>query len=84
MERVTYYAMLLEGDTRLEPSGIARRATSRDNALRDEVLTREGAWSPTPLIAGWQRGDSTFDFVEVSEAEAERVIERLRERWGSG
>ncbi len=41
-------------------------------------------WSHTPLIAGWERGDTTIDFVEVSEAEAERVIERLRERWGSG
>jgi hypothetical protein len=84
METVIYYAMLLEGDTRWEPSGIARRATSPGNGLRDEVLTREGAWSPTPLLVGWQRGDSTFDFVEITAAEAARVIERLRERWGSG
>jgi len=81
MQTVTYYAMLLEGDTRDDPSGMARRGTDADGGLSDEVLTADLTWSQTPLIAGWKRGDTTFDFVEISEDDATQIMKRLRERW---
>lgn len=83
METVTYYAMLLEGDAHDNPSGIARRGRHSDGGLTDEVLTSDLTWSQTPLIAGWKRGDTTFDFVEISKDDATDVMDRLKERWGA-
>lgn len=81
MEMITYYALLLDGDTRENPSGMARRGTDADGGLSDEVLTADLTWSQTPLIAGWMRGDTTFDFIEISEADATQITQRLRQRW---
>src|ERR1019366_3842083 len=34
-------------------------------------------------LAGWERGDLTTAYVEVSDDDAERIIERFRAKWGS-
>ena len=82
-EKITYYTMYLGGRTDQEPTGLLRRR-ELDGSQADEGIRRDMTWSRTPLIAGWERGDTTVELVEVSAAEAERVVERLRERWGSG
>jgi hypothetical protein len=35
-------------------------------------------WQFTPVIVEWERAESTDDLVEISEDEAERIIERFR------
>jgi hypothetical protein len=82
-EKITYYAMYLGGCTDQEPTGLVRRR-EQDGAQADEGIRRDMTWSHTPLIAGWERGDTTIELVEINADDAERVIERLRERWGSG
>ncbi|HWG61844.1 MAG TPA: hypothetical protein VG253_09040 [Streptosporangiaceae bacterium] len=82
-DRLTYYALLLDDDSKADPSGLARRGTSRDGQVRDEALQRDLSWALTPLIAGSDRGDMTFELVEVSEEEAERIIARFREKWAT-
>jgi hypothetical protein len=81
IENTTYYALLLDGDSLDSPSGIARRRLDEDGELSDESFKRDGSWGSTPLIAGAERGDMTFNLVEVSEEEAERIIEGFRARW---
>lgn len=81
-ERITYYAMYLGGRTDEEPTGLVRRR-EQEGALADEGLRRDLTWSPTPLIAGWQRGDMTVELVEISADQAAPLIERFRERWGA-
>jgi hypothetical protein len=82
-DKLTYYAMLLAGDTRSEPSGVSRRRVSDGGGVRDEAFRRDLSWGHTPLIAAAERGDMTFDLVEISEDEAERIIERFRAKWGA-
>lgn len=79
-ETVTYYAIIAPRGTREKPDGIARRV--RDEVgFHDEALGKEMTWHRTGLIAGWERAESTSDLEEISEAEANELIERLRERW---
>jgi hypothetical protein len=80
-ENVTYYAMMLDGDLRDAPSGLARRSFLDNGGIRDEVFRRDSSWGQTPLIVSSERGDMTFALVEVSPDEAQRIIERLRARW---
>lgn len=80
-ENVTYYAMMLDGDRRDTPSGLARRSVLNDGGIRDEVFRRDSSWGHSPLIASSERGDMTFALVEVSSDEAQQIIERLQARW---
>jgi hypothetical protein len=40
------------------------------------------SWGDTTAIAEWDRGEEmTRDLVEISEGEAEALIERFRQKW---
>jgi hypothetical protein len=82
-ETVRYYAMLLGGRTIENPSGLARRRLFDDGGVRDEALGRDFTWAHNPGLAGWERGDLTTTYVEISDYDAERIIERFRAKWGS-
>jgi hypothetical protein len=83
-DQTKYYALLLAGETPAGPSGLARRIVRDNGGLRDEAVTRDLSWARTPLIAAAERGDMTFELVEITAEEAERVIEGFRVKWGSG
>ena len=78
---ITYYAIMDELATAELPAGIARRSILADGGTLDEALHRDLIWRRTPLIVSWRRGESTDDLVEVPAEEAQRIIERFRERW---
>lgn len=80
-EQLTYYAIIDDEATREDPAGIARRHQSESDGLHDEALGRDLNWHFTPLIVEWERAESTPDLEEIGPEEAERVIERFRERW---
>jgi hypothetical protein len=82
-EKVSYYAMLLGDRTIENPSGLARRRIFESGGVRDEAFSRDLTWVHNPGLAGWERGDLTTTYVEVSEDEAERIIERFRAKWAS-
>jgi hypothetical protein len=77
-EKITYYAMLLGSRTMANPSGLARRRLFDDGGVRDEALSSDFIWVHNPGLAGWERGDLTTTYVEVSTDEAGRIIERFR------
>jgi hypothetical protein len=81
-EKIRYYAMLLGGRTMENPSGLARRLFD-DGGVRDEALGRDFTWVHNPGLAGWERGDLTTTYVEISADEAERIIERFKAKWES-
>ena len=61
-----------------------KNAWADDGDLIDESLRRDLTWGDTTAIAEWDRGEElTRDLVEISEAEAEALIERFREKWGA-
>jgi hypothetical protein len=80
---VRYYAIVGRGRAPDNPSGLARRR-SVDDDLIDESLRRDMSWGHTTAIAEWDRGEELArDLVELSEADAEQLIERFREKWGA-
>jgi hypothetical protein len=76
-EQITYYAILSEEGSREHPTGVFRRVRT-DQGQIDEVFSRNLKWEFSPLLYSAERGDTTYDFVPVSEEEAGRIVERLR------
>jgi hypothetical protein len=76
--QITYYAIIDYRATREDPAGIARRRYVESGGFEDEALDRNMNWQFTPVIVEWKRAESTDDLIEISEDEAERIIERFR------
>jgi len=48
-------------------------------------LRRDMSWGETTVIAEWDRGEEiSRELTEISEDEAEALIERFRQKWGEG
>lgn len=81
-EESTYYAIIAPRWTRENPSGIARHV-EHEGGSRDEALGKDMTWHFTDVIVGWKRAESTEDLEEISEAEANELIEQFRGRWAN-
>ena len=79
-DAVKYYAIVGFGRTPQNPSGLARRVVSADGQI-DEALRRDLTWQRDAAIIEWEHGDAGADLVEISEADAQALIERFREKW---
>ena len=81
-EKITYYAILRDGDVPDRPSGLARRILTNQGRL-DETLRADFTWKRDSSIYEWERGEEMgMAMVEISKQEADELIERFRERWG--
>ena len=81
--QIRYYAIVGRGRSLANPSGLARRRDVGGN-LVDESLRGDLSWGDTTAIAEWDRGEElTRDLVEISEADAERLMERFRQEWSA-
>lgn len=77
---VQYFAIVGDGETVLEPSGLARRTHTPDGNV-DEAFRRDLTWQRDSAIYEWECGDVGADVVEISEEQARRLVERFREKW---
>jgi len=82
-EHITYYAIVNEFSSREQPFGVFRRVEDEEGET-DEVFSRDLKWESSPLLYSAERGDTTNDFIPISEAEAEGIIERIRRSVGGG
>ena len=82
-EKITYYAIVDEFSSRQEPAGILRRIVN-DEGTTDEVFSGELKWVFSPLKYAAEHGDISNDFVPVSKAEADLIVERIRELAAQG
>jgi hypothetical protein len=80
-DKITYYAVVDEETTAESPYGLVRRLET-DWGLTDETLRKDFSWKFTPAIVSWKHGDLDYELVEVSHAQAGKIIEYFRERWG--
>ena len=82
-EDVVYYAIVPNGRSANEPSGLARRTFTSAGRL-DEALRKDLTWQRDSAIYEWEHGeDPGADLIEISAADAERLIERFRVAWGT-
>lgn len=78
---ITYYAVVDATSSSERPRGLVRRLV-HDDGPADEGLRQDLSWSFTPIIVEWKRGEFTYELVEVSHAQASKIIEYFREQWG--
>jgi hypothetical protein len=81
--QVTYYAICDGGSTPDRPVGLFRRVKGESGQV-DEVFSRHLKWEFSPLLYSAERGDTMYDFVAISEDEADRIVARIREDAGRG
>jgi hypothetical protein len=79
-DKVTYYAVVDDLSSRERPAGVLRRVYFESGGRRDEAFSRDLVWKHTSLLVSAERGDLKNEFVEISEAEANQIVERIRAR----
>jgi hypothetical protein len=81
-DETVYYAIVRDDQTASTASGLARRTHTPEGRL-DEAIRRNLTWERDSVIYEWERGEELgTSLVEISEAEAERLIEGFRQKWG--
>ena len=79
-DKVTYYAIVDDLSSRQRPAGVLRRTYFEDGGRRDEAFTRNLVWVRTVLLVSAERGDLQNEFIEITEDEANQIVERIRAR----
>lgn len=81
-DKITYYAVIGGDRTVADPYGLVRRLGFDGDGFSDEGLRKDFSWKFTPAITEWEHGDFVYELVEVSHAQASKIIEHFRELWG--
>ena len=77
-DKVTYYAIVDDLSSREQPAGVLRRIYFEAGGRRDEAFSRELVWVRTVLLVSAERGDLQNEFIEITEDEANQIVERIR------
>ena len=82
-DKVTYYAVVNDLSTRDRPAGLFRRTYFETGGRRDEAFTTNLVWERSATLVSAERGDLENEFIEITEDEANQLMEQLRARWTS-
>lgn len=77
-EKITYYAIVDEFSSFEQPAGVLRRVKN-DEGTTDEVFSGELKWTFSPLMYEAEHGDLENEFIPISEVEARRIVDRIRD-----
>jgi hypothetical protein len=77
-DKVTYYAIVDDLSSREQPAGVLRRIYFEVGGRRDEAFSRDLVWERTTLLASAERGDLENEFIEITEDEANQIVDRIR------
>jgi len=80
-DKVIYYAVVNDLSSRDRPAGLFRRTYTEAGGLRDEAFTRNLIWKNSSTLVSAEHGDLENDFIEITEDEADLLMEQLRARW---
>ena len=75
--KVTYYAIVNDYSSRDEPGGVLRRIED-GNEEHDEQFGRDLVWTQSSLLYSFERGNLDNELYEISEDDANRIVERIR------
>jgi len=82
-QQTTYYVITGVGPNPSEPAGLVRRTLTPEGRL-DEALGRDLTWHRDTAIIESEYGNLPGELAEISEGEAEELIERFRQKWADG
>jgi hypothetical protein len=77
-DKVTYYAVVDDLSSRERPAGVFRRTYFESGGRRDEAFTRSLVWERSATLVSAERGDLQNQFIEITEDEANQIVERIR------
>jgi hypothetical protein len=77
-DKTTYYAIINDLSSREWPTGVFRRTYTEDGGKLDEAFTRNLVWEFSPSLLSAERGDLLNEFVEITEDEANQIVDRIR------
>ncbi len=77
-DKITYYAIVDDLSSREQPAGVLRRIYFETGGRRDEAFSQHLVWERTVLLVSAERGDLQNEFIEITEDEANRIVERIR------
>jgi hypothetical protein len=77
-DRVIYYAVVNDLSSRDQPAGVFRRIYTEAGGRRDEAFTRNLVWERSASLLSAERGDLQNDFIEITENEANQLVDRIR------
>ena len=77
-DKVTYFAIVNDFSSRERPAGVFRRTYSDDGGRSDEAFTRNLRWEYSTSMISAERGDLDNKFIEITEDEANQIVERIR------
>jgi hypothetical protein len=75
--KITYYALVNEYSSREHPGGVLRRIEDEEGE-HDEAFTRDLVWKRSSSLYAYERGNLDNKFYEISEDEANQIVERIR------
>ena len=55
-----------------------RRTYTEDGGRSDEAFTRNLIWECSSSLISAERGDLENEFIEITEGEANQIVERIR------
>ena len=64
-DQVTYYAVVDDLSSRVQPAGVFRRTYAEDGGRSDEVFTRDLTWEFSPELISAERGDLQYQFIRI-------------------
>jgi hypothetical protein len=77
-DKVTYYAIIDDLSSRERPAGVFRRTYFESGGKCDEAFTIDLVWERSASLVSTQRGDLQNEFIEITEDEANQIVERIR------
>ena len=77
-DKVTYYAIVDDLSSRQRPAGVLRRTYFEAGGRRDEAFSQNLVWVRTVLLVSAERGDLQNEFIEITEDEANQIVDRIR------
>ena len=81
--KITYYAIVDDLSNREEPAGVLRRI-EHDDGEHDEAFTRSLEWKRSASLYSYERGNRDAEFYEITEDEANQIVERIRRTAAAG
>jgi hypothetical protein len=75
--KITYYAIVNDYGSRERPNGVVRR-TEDGEGEHDDAFSRDLKWERTPLLYSFERGNRDAEFYEITEDEANQIVDRIR------
>ena len=83
MPRITYYVRVTPTHDRTDPAGLVRRVHTEPTPT-DQALQRDLEWHPTEALYRSWLGHNDSDYEEITEEEANGIINRWRRQFGAG